>query len=86
MESRAEASMKTFAATQSKLSAERIEHLAILKRWYYRSHRIGEIFFADEKGTWPLRRIVRGIGRVYRGEKQEIPATFSATEPLIHPS
>jgi len=32
---------------------------------------MGEIFFAGEKGTLPLRRIVRGISRVYRGEKAE---------------
>ena len=40
-----------------------------LKRWYYRSNRIGEIFFADDKDTLPMRKIVRGISRVYRGEK-----------------
>jgi len=47
------------------------EHLAILKRWYYRSSRIGEIFFADSKGELPMRRVVRGISRVVRGEKPE---------------
>jgi len=55
----------------AKTALETMEHLALLKRWYYRSHRIGEIFFADEKGTLPFRRIVRGISRVYRGEKPE---------------
>jgi excinuclease ABC subunit C len=50
---------------------ETMEHLALLKRWYYRSHRIGEIFFADDKDVLPFRRIVRGISRVYRGEKPE---------------
>lgn len=47
------------------------EHLAILKRWYYRGRRTGELFLVDEKGELPLRRIVRGIGRVYRGEREE---------------
>ena len=47
------------------------EHLAILKRWYYRGRRTGELFLVDEKGELPLRRIVRGIGRVYRGEQAE---------------
>jgi hypothetical protein len=51
-----------------------MEHLVLLKRWYYRSSRVGEIFFADEKGTLPLRRVVRGISRVYRGEKSEADA------------
>ena len=48
------------------------EELAILKRWYYRSHKVGEVFFAGENGELPWRKIVRGVGRVYRGEK-EIP-------------
>src|SRR5262249_12491112 len=49
-------------------NSERAEELALLKQWYYRSSRVGEIFFADEAGNLPLRRIVRGISRVYRGE------------------
>ena len=52
-------------------SGKTMEHLAILKRWYYRSSRVGEIFVADEKGQLPMRRVVRGIGRVWRGEKEE---------------
>jgi excinuclease UvrABC nuclease subunit len=60
------------------------EELAILKRWYYRSHKTGEIFFANREGELPMRRIVRAIGRVYRGEKEpaaeqpiEIPPALS---------
>ena len=86
MESRVEAIIESFPAPQAKSSVERTEHLALLKRWYYRSNRIGEIFFADDKGGWPLRRIVRGIGRVYHGEKVQEPATFSATQPEAPPS
>ena len=48
-----------------------MEHLAILKRWCYRGSRAGEIFFADAKGELPMRRLVRGIGRVYKGEPAE---------------
>ncbi len=50
---------------------EAMEHLAILKRWFYRGSRVGEIFFADVHGTLPMRRVVRGIGRVYKGEAPE---------------
>ena len=50
-------------------SQERLEHLALLKRWYFRSLKTGEIFFTDEKGELPMRRVVRGISRVFRGEK-----------------
>jgi len=48
-----------------------MEHLAILKRWCYRGTRAGEIFFADARGELPMRRLVRGIGRVYKGEAPE---------------
>jgi hypothetical protein len=41
-------------------------HLALLKRWYYRpeTRRVGEIFFPAEDGAWPVKAILRGIGRV----------------------
>jgi hypothetical protein len=52
---------------------EKLEHLALLKRWYFRSVKTGEIFFADDKGVLPMRRIVRGISRVYKGERPEEP-------------
>ena len=84
MESRLCGLIETFPSPNACSAPEHTEHLAILKRWYYRSRRIGEIFFADEKGTWPLRRIVRGIARVYRGEKEQELASFSATE--AHPA
>ena len=45
------------------------EHLAILKRWYFRSIKVGELFFADDRGELPMRRVVRGISRVFKGEK-----------------
>jgi hypothetical protein len=45
------------------------DHLALLKRWYYRSTKKGEIFITHS-GELPLRRIVRGISRVFRGEKE----------------
>jgi len=79
MESRVQEIIQQMSEHRSASAAETSEHLAILKRWYYRSHRIGEIFFADQRRTWPLRRIVRGIGRVHNGEKPQESATFSAT-------
>jgi hypothetical protein len=47
-------------------ATERQGHLALLKRWYYRpeARRAGEIFFPDADGQWPVKAIVRGIGRV----------------------
>jgi excinuclease UvrABC nuclease subunit len=71
MESRVQEALQSFPPTKAKSAQETMEHLAILKRWYYRGSRIGEIFFADAKGELPMRRIVRGISRVFRGEKPE---------------
>jgi excinuclease UvrABC nuclease subunit len=66
-------------------SAQRFgEELAILKRWYYRSHKVGEVFFAGGDGELPWRRIVRGVGRVYRGEKEAVVA--APQDPAIEES
>ncbi len=48
---------------------ETMEQLAYLKRWWYRTSKTGEAFFVDRKGELPMRRLVRGIARVFRGEK-----------------
>jgi excinuclease ABC subunit C len=71
MESRVQAALATIPAAPLKSAVEAMEHLALLKRWFYRSSRVGEIFVADTKGGLPLRRLVRGLARVYRGEKPE---------------
>jgi excinuclease ABC subunit C len=71
MESRIQEALSSILFEGGKTSLEVMEHLAILKRWFYRSNRIGEIFFADSKGVFPFRRIVRGISRVFRGEKPD---------------
>jgi excinuclease ABC subunit C len=68
MESRVQSALDSFPRRTPKSAMETMEHLAILKRWYYRGSRRGEIFFADEKGSLPMRRVVRGISRVSRGE------------------
>ena len=71
MESRVQAVLDSFPPAKTPPALEPMEHLALVKRWYYRGHRIGEIFLADDKGVFPMRRIVRGIGRVFRGEGPE---------------
>ncbi len=72
MEARIQTALTAFPATKPASAIERMEHLAILKRWCYRGTRAGEIFFADAKGELPMRRLVRGIGRVYKGEAPEV--------------
>lgn len=71
MESRIQERLNSVASPKAKSALEIMEHLALLKRWYYRTTRIGEIFFADANGELPMRRIVRGISRVYKGERPE---------------
>ena len=72
MEARIQSALAAFPPAKPDRVIERMEHLAILKRWCYRGIRTGEIFFADAKGELPMRRLVRGIGRVYKGEAPEI--------------
>ena len=50
-------------------------HLALLKRWYYRpeARRVGEIFFPDADGHWPVKAILRGVGRVAAKMLQAAP-------------
>jgi excinuclease ABC subunit C len=71
MEARVHETLQSFPAAKIKSALENMEHLALLKRWFYRGSRTGEIFFADDKGELPMRRIVRGISRLFRGEKPE---------------
>jgi excinuclease ABC subunit C len=79
MEARIQAALAALPAPKAGGTIERMEHLAILKRWYYRGSRVGEIFFANAKHELPMRRIVRGIGRVYCGEAPETEKTAVPT-------
>jgi excinuclease ABC subunit C len=81
MESRIQEALAGHPPTGAGSGLECMEHLALLKRWYYRSHRVGEIFFADDKGVLPMRKLVRGIARVFRGEKPE-PELMASQPPI----
>jgi excinuclease ABC subunit C len=72
MESRVTGVLNSFPPSKARAALETMEHLALIKRWYYRGRRTGEMFLADDKGVLPMRRIVRGIGRVLRGEEPEV--------------
>jgi excinuclease UvrABC nuclease subunit len=67
LEARMEATLAALAAPSQAPSATlRQGHLALLKRWYYRAEarRSGEIFFPDAEGRWPIKALLRGVGRV----------------------
>jgi excinuclease UvrABC nuclease subunit len=79
MEARVQGLLQSFPPANAKSALDTMEHIAILNRWYYPGSRIGEIFFADAKGELPMRRVVRGISRVFRGENPEPEAISSPT-------
>jgi hypothetical protein len=67
LESRLETALAELSAPAAPASATiRQGHLALLKRWYYRPEvrRAGEIFFPDAEDHWPIKSILRGIGRM----------------------
>src|ERR1035437_2444630 len=67
LEARMEAALVALAEPSGPPSATiRQGYLALLKRWYYRAEirRSGEIFFCDAEGRWPVKAMLRGVGRV----------------------
>ena len=68
MESRITQALAAVEPPKLRSALEWMEHLALLKRWYYRTNKVGELFLA-EGGELPMRRVVRGVSRVFRGEK-----------------
>jgi excinuclease ABC subunit C len=68
LETRLETALASLAGpTRTSSATLRQGHLALLKRWYYRpeARRTGEIFFPDTEGRWPVKAILRGVGRVF---------------------
>ncbi len=67
LEARMEGALAALSSPAEPPSATvRQGHLALLKRWYYRpeTRRVGEIFFPDADGHWPVKALLRGVGRV----------------------
>ena len=69
MEARITETLAGVQPLQPRSALEWMEHLAILKRWFYRTAKVGELFLAESNGELPMRRVVRGVSRVFRGEK-----------------
>ena len=84
MEARVAEVLASAEMPQLHSAQEWMEHLAILKRWYYRTNKVGEVFFADEKGEPPMRRIVRGVSRVFKGEKPQADLREAARDYWIN--
>jgi excinuclease ABC subunit C len=75
------------AVTDPPSPTQRQGHLALLKRWYYRPEvrRTGEIFFPGDDGQWPVRLMLRGVGRIAASQFHP-PAPRSAAAPPDPPS
>ena len=84
IEARLSETLATAPPAQLSSAQEAMEHLAILKRWYYRSSKLGELFLSDEKGELPMRRIVRGVARVLKGEAPQPDLPEMARDYWIH--
>ena len=69
MESRIHQVLAAVEPPKMHSALEMMEHLALLKRWYYRTSKVGELFLTETNGELPMRRVVRGVSRVFRGEK-----------------
>jgi len=57
------------------------EELAILKRWFYRTHKTGEIIVAGENGELSVRKLANALMRVFRGEKLPAKAAQPEADP-----
>ena len=66
LESRMETVLHSLSEEKAPSAARRQGHLALLKRWYYRPEgkRPGEIFFPGPEGEWPIKALLRGVGRI----------------------
>ena len=81
LEARMEAALESLASQRSQPNATvRQGHLALLTRWYYRPQqkRAGEICFRESDGKWPLKSMLRSIGRV-------AAASLSPANPPANP-
>jgi len=67
LESRIESALERLAEIRPQPnSTVRQGHLALLARWYYRPQqkRVGEAFFPETNHLWPVKAMLRGVGRV----------------------
>jgi excinuclease ABC subunit C len=69
LEQRVRTALEQFVPAGARSALQFTEELAILKCWYYRSHKVGEIVLANDEGGLSARRIANAIGRIYRGER-----------------
>jgi excinuclease ABC subunit C len=78
LEHRVRETLKEFGAAGARSALQFMEELAILKRWCYRSYKVGEIVLANPDGEMSARKIANAIGRVSKTERR--PETTEDTK------
>ena len=88
LEARMEAALAALATPAAISPTLRQGHLALLKRWYYRPEirRSGEIFFPDAEGRWPIKALLRGVGRIVASGFKSLSAERTSVEVQGIPS
>jgi len=79
LEQRVRKALEEFVPARARSAVQFMEELAILKRWYYRSHKVGEMVVAAPGSGISARKIANAAGRVYRGESGS--AAIASEEP-----
>ncbi len=83
LEQRVRKALEEFVPDGSPSGTQFMEELAILKRWYYRSHKVGEIVVASGDGSFSARKIANAAGRVSRGEKEIVAVPAQEQRPTV---
>jgi hypothetical protein len=80
LEDRIREALDGFVPEGARSALQFTEELAILKRWYYRTHKAGEIVLANEKGELSVRKIANVVRRISGTEKISEAAEPKAVE------
>ena len=81
LEDRVRESLDQFVPQSARSALQFTEELAILKRWYYRTHKTGEIVLANEQGELSARKIANAIKRISGTEKTSEATESESAEP-----
>jgi len=81
LEQRLRAHFAQPAPAGARTAVQFTEQLALLKRWFYRTHKTGEIVFAQGPGDLPMRKLAHALARVGKSEKAVARPTETAPLP-----
>ena len=77
LDSRLREMAATISARRDAPTMERMEHLAILSRWFYSSWCDGELLVVDDWEKMPWRKLVNAVSRVATAQRKSRPSTHS---------